>query len=445
MLPNHCKTVSVTDVDIPLTPGDIAGYLLGRRAFTRTEYMVLRGGEEYATARVEKKRGFQLFRPIMEVEVLSTPGDTLFVRSPDTDILNPTWMYRAAVAKVGEVGDSAAPKPDPDSRRLWKLECEEKKHVPGDGVDGGKKEEGNPDPLGGWTVVVEGEKAERIRPGSKISEPARGGAEGGEGLAEKPGRIRGAGSQATTETSDPLKGWTVVVEGVDGHISFIHRPNPWRIMTLDIVPPEPSRLMRILERALDAADTGGEPVEFIPTILDINELTRDGMAKVLEEGGGGEAQAGDDAEGGVAPGNGSPACQPPAIMYPCEAGGLGVGEGGKDGGGGRVSFLDKTPELTDAEREDTALVGCDTSRMIFRSLYGRSPPMLDICPAKLMEGYPDIAAGPSMIRCCKMYSKYDRRGDVMVLPWGPTVKMAARAIEELTLGVNGEGGPSTEG
>ena len=97
MLPTHCKTVSVTEVDIPLSPADIAEYLLGRRAFTRTEYMILRRGEEMATARVAKKRGFQLFRPMIEVEVLSTPGDTLFVRSPDTDILNPTWMYRAAV------------------------------------------------------------------------------------------------------------------------------------------------------------------------------------------------------------------------------------------------------------------------------------------------------------------------------------------------------------
>jgi hypothetical protein len=342
MIPSHCKTVSVTEVDYPLTHAGIGENLLGQKVFTRTEYMILRRGGELATARVRKRRSFQLFLPVTQVEVLSTPESTLLARDPTVDILNATRMYRCGLKAVEE--------------------------------NGGKKAGGDGD-----------------------------------------------------DEADPLRGWTVVVEGVDGHISFVHRPKPFTIKLLDLVPPHPSKLMRLLESAVDFAELGTEPVEFAPTILDINELAEEMMAEGKFSRENPESDAGGEPDGaGCAEGPNS------HVMFPCEASGLGCGPQGAVGPFGAVRYLDKTPKLTEGERDGTVLVGCDTSRMIFRSLYGKSPRLIDMCPRHLLKARPDLARGPALVRCCKVGTEYLRDGDVIVLPWGPSLRMVADALEELT-------------
>jgi hypothetical protein len=94
MIPRHCNSVSITDVDFVPGPRAVAEFLLGRKAFGRTEYMVLRHETNLATVRVTKKRSFHLMRPIVEVHVLSTPGSTLLLCDSEVDIMSPASMYQ---------------------------------------------------------------------------------------------------------------------------------------------------------------------------------------------------------------------------------------------------------------------------------------------------------------------------------------------------------------
>ena len=102
MMPVHCKDVAFKRVDFPLTEERIRRRLVGERVFTRTEYFILENGGEYAVARVKKRRGIQLFREVLETEIISLPGDTAFVRDPACDVLNPHAMVKHAVAHKQE-------------------------------------------------------------------------------------------------------------------------------------------------------------------------------------------------------------------------------------------------------------------------------------------------------------------------------------------------------
>src|SRR5689334_6519709 len=37
----------------------------------------------------------------------------------------------------------------------------------------------------------------------------------------------------------------VVVRGMDGHVNFIHRPRPIQVRVVEVVPPEPPKLLRM--------------------------------------------------------------------------------------------------------------------------------------------------------------------------------------------------------
>ncbi len=43
------------------------------KAYTRTDYMVLRYGNDTAVIRVEKAKGKELFRDIIDIEIVSLP------------------------------------------------------------------------------------------------------------------------------------------------------------------------------------------------------------------------------------------------------------------------------------------------------------------------------------------------------------------------------------
>ncbi|HUL39110.1 MAG TPA: hypothetical protein VLU38_02365 [Methanomassiliicoccales archaeon] len=92
MLPDHCKDVSVRDVDFELTKENILKEGKGKKAYTRTEFMVLRHHRELAIVKVDKEPGKELFRPITSIEVVSLPRDTIFVKDEGVDVLNLTQM-----------------------------------------------------------------------------------------------------------------------------------------------------------------------------------------------------------------------------------------------------------------------------------------------------------------------------------------------------------------
>jgi hypothetical protein len=94
------RGVSVQRLGVALTEDAIRGYLAGRRVYRRTEVLIVEGDEGHAVVTVDKEEGDErdLFWPVTVVHWLSGPGETAFVRDPETDTGNATQMARAAAA-----------------------------------------------------------------------------------------------------------------------------------------------------------------------------------------------------------------------------------------------------------------------------------------------------------------------------------------------------------
>ncbi len=88
MLPDHCKDVSVREVDFELTEDEIARHTVGKKAYTRTEFIILKHGGNYAIVRVFKEGGVDLFRPISAHKVIALPDDVVFIQDEAIDVLN---------------------------------------------------------------------------------------------------------------------------------------------------------------------------------------------------------------------------------------------------------------------------------------------------------------------------------------------------------------------
>lgn len=89
--------MSFKRVDFPLTEEQIRRHLIGKKMFTRTDYIIFESSGRLAVAGVRKKRGIDLFREVLEVDVLSLPETTAFVRDASCDVHNPHDMVKKAV------------------------------------------------------------------------------------------------------------------------------------------------------------------------------------------------------------------------------------------------------------------------------------------------------------------------------------------------------------
>jgi hypothetical protein len=275
MLPDHCKDISLREVDFPLTEAAILANVRGKKAYTRTDFMVLKRGSEAAVVHVRKRPGKELFREIAGIEILALPPGTVFLRDESVDVLN-----RPAMAS----------------------------------------------------------------------------------LAHKHGK-------------------TVVVSGMFNHVSFHDCRGLKQLAILDVVPPVPSKLSVLAERAF-AAGLVELPVVTRTMDIDLNRLSEGIRGKV---------------------------------MFPCRASGLERSEGSL--------YLDETP----ADPGEVTLVGCDLSRRIFRSLYGREPASVDMCPKNLAA----TSGVATLIKCCKVKEGFEIDGNLAMVPWGATVKEVAAAINAL--------------
>ena len=96
LVPRRYRGVSVSDVDVPLTRAELERHFIGREAYRRTEYVVVRRGDATAVVRVRKEPDGPLFAPIVEAEVLALPDETAFVIAPEVDTGIPSELARAA-------------------------------------------------------------------------------------------------------------------------------------------------------------------------------------------------------------------------------------------------------------------------------------------------------------------------------------------------------------
>lgn len=102
MMPKHCKEVGLKEVDYPLTEQEIKNHLMGRKFYTRTRYLVLTRGKEWAVADLKKRDIRALFREVVGVKVISLPKETVFIEEPKIDVLNPTSMTELAMDHPGK-------------------------------------------------------------------------------------------------------------------------------------------------------------------------------------------------------------------------------------------------------------------------------------------------------------------------------------------------------
>jgi len=277
MIPDHCKIVSIRNVDFPLTSRGIAEHVKGKKAYTRTEYLILRSGEDLAVIRVEKENGVELFRPISRFEVISLPSDTVYVEDQRIDVMNASQMARLSREHDGK---------------------------------------------------------------------------------------------------------TVVVSGMFNHVSLVKDEHGLELRVMDVVPPHPSKLSVLVERALDSFLVE-LPIVPIFENIDLNDLARN--------------------------------VKTPSVIFPCRASGIISDK--------PIHFLDETPEIED----ECTLIGCDLSRRIFSSTYRKDIAHVNICPRDLAprDGLPRI------VKCCKVKEGYELDGCTSVVPWGATAKDVAEAIRAL--------------
>jgi hypothetical protein len=102
MLPDHCKDVSVRKVDFELTEEEIASHTVGKKAYTRTEFIILKQVDQYAVIRVFKEGGVELFRPISAHKVIALPDSTIFIHDEKVDVLNRPKMATIALRHPGK-------------------------------------------------------------------------------------------------------------------------------------------------------------------------------------------------------------------------------------------------------------------------------------------------------------------------------------------------------
>jgi hypothetical protein len=164
----------------------------------------------------------------------------------------------------------------------------------------------------------------------------------------------------------------VVVHGRYEHVNFILEPAPLPLRIVEVVPPEPAKLVDQAARVLDLAEDL-PPVDVRAETVDLGALARRLPAD--------------------------------RYLFPCRASGI-------EAPGAAVDFLDRRPP-----RADWVLVGCARSRQIHEHFYGDVPPTVEMCPRELV-GPVD---GPTLTKCCLLEDRIEREGSLVVVPWGASL------------------------
>jgi hypothetical protein len=174
----------------------------------------------------------------------------------------------------------------------------------------------------------------------------------------------------------------VVVQGRYEHVNFMLEPRPVVLRVVEVVPPEPPKLVDQVARVLDTAEDL-PPTRLEPVVVDLREL-----AARMSSG---------------------------SYLFPCRCSGLTAGDA-------EVSYLDERPPP-----RPWVLVGCARSREIHRWFYGRDADGLDMCPRRLASGMD----GPVLAKCCLLEHDVQHEGDRVIVPWGASLAEVRQALAAL--------------
>jgi hypothetical protein len=89
------RGVSVQSWAGPLEPEAVRAVLVGREAYRRTEFVVLRHGGDTAVVRLRCAGQEALFNPITEVDWIAGPDECIYIVDPAADTANATALARA--------------------------------------------------------------------------------------------------------------------------------------------------------------------------------------------------------------------------------------------------------------------------------------------------------------------------------------------------------------
>jgi hypothetical protein len=175
-----------------------------------------------------------------------------------------------------------------------------------------------------------------------------------------------------------------VVEGLYQHVNFIVRARPVEVRLIDVIPPDPPRLLDLARQAI-TIDEDLPPIELRPERLDVRVLAA--------------------------------SCPSDHYLLPCQGAGLDLP--------GTVDYLDQRPA-----RADWTLVGCERSRQFHRWFYGEDADRrVELCPDRLTPA----GDGPTLLRCCLIERGIRVEGNRAVVPWGTNLSEVQAALRALTL------------
>jgi len=116
LVPARYRSISVASVPVPLDEDSLRAYFLGRPAYRRTRYIVVRAGapdrptpdrddrnRKTAVIEVTKRSDAPLFSEITSLTLIAGPEQTVFVDDPEVDTGVPSSLARAAATRAPQV------------------------------------------------------------------------------------------------------------------------------------------------------------------------------------------------------------------------------------------------------------------------------------------------------------------------------------------------------
>ena len=100
VVPGAYRGVAVTSVDCELDEPSLQRHFLGRDAYRRTRFIVVRNGSRTAVVAVAKTSEDPLFSPITELRLLVGPAECVYLQEPEVDTAIPTALAQAAVSSA---------------------------------------------------------------------------------------------------------------------------------------------------------------------------------------------------------------------------------------------------------------------------------------------------------------------------------------------------------
>ena len=94
-IPEHCSQVNVIRVDFPLQKETILTHIKGKKVHKNTRYLVLENGGQRTIVAIIGLSGKGFFRDITDVEILSLPNKTGYVRDRTVNVHNHVSVSRA--------------------------------------------------------------------------------------------------------------------------------------------------------------------------------------------------------------------------------------------------------------------------------------------------------------------------------------------------------------